>query len=218
MDATKLPPEKLGALLEELETERKRRLDARIANGEVIQMPPIVVGDLTSIADMKAELVGKLRASGESREVVFGHSTFDDDGKEIDRPAVIITGVPRTERDRNYVAPPPDPPRAPYSPPPARDLMRRDASDAFDFPAESEPTRFRVTVEAPSEKSCGCIELGTWTTRGNQILVRDMEGRLFTGAFSPGDDLNYLARKILREKKGSNRFNDPIKYPSSSFH
>jgi hypothetical protein len=37
-------PAKLSAALEQLEAEKQRRIDERIAKGEVISMSPIVVG------------------------------------------------------------------------------------------------------------------------------------------------------------------------------
>jgi hypothetical protein len=58
-------------------------------------VPPITVGlnDATSIAAAKARRLAELREAGETREVHFGVSPDDS-------LAVIVTGVPRTGRDK----------------------------------------------------------------------------------------------------------------------
>jgi hypothetical protein len=174
-------PDKLSAALVLLETERQRRLDEKVAAGDVLCAPPVVVGDPTSIADAKAAKVSELRKAGETREIVFGQPLYDPDGQEVDRIAVIATGVPRTGRDKlpdDYVPWKPDPSKR-YTPSAPASYARAAPTDAFDLPAESDPTPFRVTTEPPPEHSCGRVEQGTWTIAGNIIRVRDMEGRLF---------------------------------------
>jgi len=76
-----------------------------------------------------------------------------------------------------------------------------------------------VTVEPPSEKTCGTIVEGTWTIAGGVIRVRDMEGRLYTDTLGPNDDPDHVARKLLRGKHGKHSsFYGPIKYPPASYH
>jgi hypothetical protein len=95
MDATaKLPPEKLDALMEELEAERQRRIDEKVAKGEVVLVPPlsIVVGTPdaadAAIEDTRARMRAADREAGrKAREVYF------------EEPAVLVTGVPRPGRD-----------------------------------------------------------------------------------------------------------------------
>jgi hypothetical protein len=50
------------------------------------------------------------------------------------------------------------------------------------------------------------------------IRVRDMQGRLFTDTFAPGDDLDHIARRLLKEKSGYNAFYGAIQYPKASYH
>jgi len=93
-------PAKLSAALEQLEAEKRRRIDEKVEKGEVLCVPPIVVGLPDSIEAAKAAEVARLRKAGETREIVFGKPIYDADGREIDRLAAIITGVPRVGRDR----------------------------------------------------------------------------------------------------------------------
>ena len=75
----------------------------------------------------------------------------------------------------------------------------------------------RATVERPTEKTHGVVVEATYTTIGNTIRVRDMNGRLYVERFNPGDDLDALARRLLRQQHPSS-FYDPIRYPPKSIH
>jgi hypothetical protein len=48
-------PAKLAAVLEQLETERQRRIDERVEKGEAVRVPPlsVVVGDPESVGAAK---------------------------------------------------------------------------------------------------------------------------------------------------------------------
>ncbi len=208
-------PAKLSAALEQLEAEKRRRIDEKVEKGEVLCVPPIVVGLPDSIEAAKAAEVARLRKAGETREIVFGKPIYDADGREIDRLAVIVTGVPRTGRDRvpdDYLS---QKPRATPYIPPAPETKPAPSEPVARAP-ESEPRRVWVTVEPPSEKSCGTIVEGTWTIADGVIRVRDMEGRLFTERLAPGDNAEHVARRLLREKHGKHTaFYAPIRYPTS---
>jgi hypothetical protein len=55
---------------------------------------------------------------------------------------------------------------------------------------------------------------GTYAVCGDQLHVRDHEGRSWTVVLKPGDNAEILARKLLREKFGKHHaFNQPIHYP-----
>jgi hypothetical protein len=88
-------PEKLAAALEQLETERRRRLDERFEKGVAVRVPPVVVGVPGCEGAERARRQAELRAAGETREVIFGFEP--DDGSDV--IDVIITGVPRPGRD-----------------------------------------------------------------------------------------------------------------------
>jgi hypothetical protein len=86
---------KLEATLEELEAERRRRIDEKIERGEAIRVPAlsIVVGTPDeaddALEDMRARMLAADReAGGKAREVYF------------EEPAVLVTGVPRAGRRR----------------------------------------------------------------------------------------------------------------------
>jgi endonuclease YncB( thermonuclease family) len=60
---------------------------------------------------------------------------------------------------------------------------------------------------------------GARAVDGDQLHVRDHEGRTWTIAFKPGDDPEVGARRLLREKFGKHHaFYQTIYYPVRSFH
>jgi hypothetical protein len=70
----------------------------------------------------------------------------------------------------------------------------------------------------PDERSCGIVIEGAYALCGDQLHVRDHEGRSWTVALKPGDNPEILARKLLREKFGKHHaFNQPIHYPPRSY-
>ena len=88
---------KLEATLEQLEAERRRRIDEKIERGEAFRVPAlsVVVGTPDeadgALEDMRARMLAADReAGGKAREVYF------------EEPAVLITGVPRAGRRRLY--------------------------------------------------------------------------------------------------------------------
>jgi hypothetical protein len=69
------------------------------------------------------------------------------------------------------------------------------------------------------ERSCGLVIEGAYAVCGDQLHVRDHEGKSWTVALKPGDNPEILARKLLREKFGKHHaFNQPIHYPPRSYH
>jgi len=87
--------QKFAAALEQLEEEKRRRIDEKIAKGDAVRVPPVVVGGTGCVGAEKARTQAELRAVGETREVIFGFKP--DDGSEV--IDVIVTGVPRAGRD-----------------------------------------------------------------------------------------------------------------------
>ena len=84
----------IDAAIEQLKAELQRRTDERIANGDVIMLPPVVVGLPEAVEAEKARKIAQLRAKGDKRAVAWGHSV---EGQEP--ITAIITGVPRAGRD-----------------------------------------------------------------------------------------------------------------------
>jgi hypothetical protein len=87
--------QKFAAALEQLQEEKRRRIDEKIAKGEAIRVPFLVVIGTPQEADAaiengKARKLAELREAGETREVYF---------EPVMGLEAIITGVPRTGRD-----------------------------------------------------------------------------------------------------------------------
>jgi len=203
----------LAAALEELETERRRREDDRIAAGTAIRLPLIVVAPPDGepdklIEETKSARLAAVRAQGEEREILF------------EGPVILVTGVPRSPdfgkwNDEHLAAQYPDRyaatgPARPAPPPPV----------APSEPPAPQWTKIKTQVTAPSEGGLGgVIAEGWFCVVGNELRVEDWRGRMFAHPIGANDDAAALARKVLREKWGrQDAFHDPIRYPTRSFH
>ena len=77
----------------------------------------------------------------------------------------------------------------------------------------------RVSISPTSERDCGIIIEGTFTVSDGTVRVYDMGGKLLgSSPYKPGDDVEVIARKLLREHSGGSGFYGPLNYPRSSFH
>jgi hypothetical protein len=109
MDKPHIDPSQIAELERQLEAEKERRIDEKIARGEAIRVPlerhpnGMLVAIVTGVprgeskivandAPYRARKVAELRAAGETREIYFEEPAEDDIG-------VIVTGVPRAGRD-----------------------------------------------------------------------------------------------------------------------
>ena len=212
--------ERLAAALEQLEAERERRIEARVAEDKAIREPLVVVLGGPEDVDAKVESaaaarLAELRAAGEKREVIFDCQK-------------IITGVRRPGRDFNVeraasigetqshaadekpdygshlrrydTKPPPPLPKAP--------------AEAVKPP---EPGPISTQVRAPSQdgKDPGEVVSGWYDIQNGQVVVWERSGGAPIGraAFNPGDDPKVIARRLLREKRnGPSGFYWPISY------
>ena len=77
-----------------------------------------------------------------------------------------------------------------------------------------------MQIEQPTESNPGgTIAEGFEQHTDSQVRVYDTDGNLLGSAASrPGDDIEVVARRVLREKKRSTAFYDPIAYPRSALH
>jgi hypothetical protein len=188
--------EKLKATLAALEDERNRRTAQKLESGELI---PIVLG-VPRDSEQEAN---------------------DDPDAPI---TTIITGVPRKGRDSDEWHPVPNPQDCayrPYQPPAAPITADTDVKTAPAHPPKPAPvwTKITTTVSPADERSCGVVTTGAFAVDGNQLHVRDHEGRTWTVPFTFGDNPEIQARRILREKFGKHHaFNAPIHYPPRSYH
>ena len=203
--------------LARLEEEKERRILEKVAAGQAVFIPPIVVGVEPDVPAME----GHRDASG--RELYYG--TVKRDGT-VDRTDTIITGVPRAGRDaeeaiQRLVE------RAkqtgyPSDPLQAKAVKAREAPQAPPPPEpEPEPERHYVHVEIrpASENDPGQIIEGRYAVIGSLVQVWDLNGRLLgSGAVKPDEDPKSVARKILRVKSDcGNSFYRPL-YPRGSIH
>ena len=204
--------------LQRLEEERERRILEKVAAGQAVFIPPIVVG----VEPDAPVTEGQRDASG--REMYYG--TVKHDGT-VDRTDTIITGVPRAGRDaedavERLVA------RAkqtgyPSDPLQAKAVKAREAPQAPPPPEpEPEPERHyvRVQVRPSSENDPGEIREAHFATIGSLVKIWDLQGRLLgSGPVRPDEDSKAVAQRILKAKSDcGNSFYRPLKYPRGSMH
>src|SRR5215472_10982255 len=202
------------AALELIKAEKQRRIDLKMASGEAIWGPPLV---LVSRVPDKETL-----PDGENAAVVVER---DATGHEVYREVIrIVTGVLRRERDsdeqvaaalaqprtndkmlRFVRSEPAEPPRAPLPRP-----------TIPEFPIEEVRRSICCTVRLPKPEKGdpGQIIEGSYSLSGNVLRVYDDTDRLLgTDTLRPGDDATHAARKILKEKHGKHlAFYDRINY------
>ena len=203
--------------LQRLEEERERRILEKVAAGQAVFIPPIVVG----VEPDAPVTEGQRDASG--REMYYG--TVKRDGA-VDRTDTIITGVPRAGRDaedavERLVA------RAkqtgyPSDPLQAKAVKAREAPQAPSPPEpEPEPERHyvRVQVRPSSENDPGEIREAHFATIGSLVKIWDLQGRLLgSGPVRPDEDSKAVAQRILKAKSDcGNSFYRPL-YPRGSIH
>jgi hypothetical protein len=214
MNRAPTDPEKLAAAIQELEAERRRREDERVAAGTAIRVQLSVVvapgeDEAEALARAKA---GHTQPEGEKREVLF------------EDPIVVITGVPRAGRTPPDWKSEPNTADPAYRPPTPTPTVP--APEPAPAPvAEREPApewrAIKTQVTAPSEGGLGgVIAEGWYAIVDGELRIEDWRGRMFARPIAPGEDAAMLARKVLREKWASHDggFNDPIRYPPRSIH
>ena len=203
--------------LQRLEEERERRILEKVAAGQAVFIPPIVVG-----VEPDAPVTEGQRDAG-GREVYYG--TVKRDGT-VDRTDTIITGVPRAGRDaedavERLVA------RAkqtgyPSDPLQAKAVKAREAPQAPP-PPEPEPEpefrRLRVTIELPTDNNLGSVVDGYYFVQDEMVYVSDALKRpLGRLALNPGDNPEIVARRLLKSKYCGNNFYRKLQYPPKSIH
>jgi hypothetical protein len=216
-------PKKLDAALAALEAERERRVEAKVAEDKAIREPLVVVlggpEDLDAkVESARAARLAELRAAGEKREVIFDCQT-------------IITGVRRSGRDFDVErassiggAQPGIDDKPDYTshlkrydrkPPP----LPKPPAEAVKPP---EPGPIQTQVRAPSQDGkdpgeviSGWYDIQTAQNGQRQVVVWERSGGAPIGRapYTPGDDPKVIARRLLREKRGSSSgFYGPISY------
>ena len=191
--------DKAIAALEQLETEKARRLQAKIDSGEVVSVQTTVV----------------VEASDENTEnAVDRHvaslPTLTTDGRPIHYDLlVIVTGVPRG-------------PHLPgqWIPPQIASSERTAHPDEVEpaagvlLSSHSQPAYIFVTTRQATNDDPGAIAEGLWSVDDGCVVVTDLEGKHTTSRILvKGTDPATLARVLLREREAPKDFQLPIHYP-----
>jgi hypothetical protein len=208
--------ETIDAAIKRLEAERLRRVEEKIANDKAVLVPPRILGAPEPSRPRTKDAKG--------REIYHGTRTKEGEIEFID---AIITGVPRMGRDV------PDEPRATPSkashpPQPERVDMRR-GGEALRLPEKErethqpqptpqpmpEPRYVYAEMHPASGNDPGAIIEGRYASADGLVRVWDMQGKLLGTQVFNGDNPAHVARKILREKRGTG-FYDPLPYPRNN--
>ena len=204
-------PNKLEQAIEQLEAERERRIQAKLEAGEAVRGIPAVVGGAEDIGELPSR-------DSEGREIVFG----------ADDITHIITGVPRAGRDDKYIAAigsaiergeyeAPNKPLA-YQPPVETSKTPAPSKPTPQPERPPEPRRIVAQVrECLDNDDAGEIVEGFYDVKGGILYVWDAQNNSPLGnqPIKPGDNIEFMARKLLREKSGKHSsFYQPIRYPA----
>ena len=206
-------PAKLSAALEQLEAERNRRIDEKVAQGKAVYGDPIVVG-WPGAAD---------RVANEVRRDAQGREIYPRPLENGERIAVVITGVPRAGRDDGY-EPPEQPARfATFDKcePPTANQPKSPAPRPAAQSDATETRRIVATISPRDERDPGIIFEGSYKVQFGQVYVYSADGKsLGSLPVAAGDDVELIARRLLRDKLGggSSDFYGAIAYPKLSIH
>ena len=209
-------PAKLSAALEQLEAERNRRIDEKVAQGKAVYGDPVVVGY------SGAHAANEVRRDPAGREV-YPRPLVGKDG-EIKRYDVIVTGVPRAGRDDGY-----EPPKqlAPFPAsmrryePPTENQPKSPAPRSVAQPDVTEAKRIIATIPPRDERDLGVVFEGSYKVQFGQVYVYSADGKsLGSLPVGPDDNVELVARRLLREKLGGGAadFYGRIPYPKLSIH
>ena len=191
---------KIAEALAQLEEERERRINAKVDAGKAIRVNLLA----TVTQDLEARKAQKRAEFNTEREIIFD-------------TMVVNTGVPRTrpgEQPLPRVTERTQTPEARPSPEPVRPVAR--------VPDMREPKRITATIPPRSEADFGVVFFGAYRVEAGQVHVQDQDGKpLGSLPINPSDDVELIARRLLREKLsggGSLDFLGRINYPKLSIH
>jgi hypothetical protein len=198
-----IDPEKARAALEQLEAEQARRLQAKIASGEVVSVQTtVVVHPDESIEDAQARAMAR-------------HPVSDSDGRAVHRELFFVfTGVPRDpDHWKEENSSPQAAETSASSEEPSRPSEEPDRSEPSY--TRSEPTYVRVTIRNGDDNGDpGAIAEAYYTIEDGLVVLRDHDDKHLTSrALLKGEDPAVLARSLLREAEKPKDFNRPIHYP-----
>jgi hypothetical protein len=190
------------AALEQLETEKARRLQAKIDSGEMVSIQTVVVvGRDEDIEDARARAITKHPAPDDGRAV---HRNF----------FFVFTGVPRGE---DYWQEENSSPQAETSASSEGIISRPSEEPDRVGPSytRSDPTYVRVTIRnGDDDGDPGAIAEAYFTIEDGLVVLRDADNRHMTSrALLKGQEPLAVAKALLREVEKPESFNRPIHYP-----
>jgi hypothetical protein len=205
VDMDDIDPEKARAALEQLEAEQARRLQAKIASGEVVSVQTtVVVHPDESIEDAQARALAR-------------HPVSDSDGRAVHRELFFVfTGVPR---DPDHWKEENSSPQAAETSASSEEPSRPSEEPAASRPSCSEPTYVRITISnGTDDGDPGAIAEAYFTIEDGLLVLRDSDDKHITSrALLKGDDPAVLAKSLLREAEEPNDFQRQIRYPKLGF-
>ena len=196
MPNTDFPPDKLEAALDQLESEKSRRLQARIDAGEVVVQTVTVVCTRDEDVEEACE------------RALANLPALDPDGLPIHPDLfVIVTGVPRGP----YLPGQWVPPQISSEALPSEEKTAGTGGVVSPSPP-SQPVYVRVTVRHGDEHDPGQIAEAWYTIEEGLLVLRDRDDKHITSrGLLKGEDPAVLARILLRER-APNDFQQPIRY------
>jgi hypothetical protein len=196
--------DKTLAALEQLEAERGRRLQDKIAAGDVVsQTITVVCTRDEDVEDACERALANLPA-------------LDSDGRPIHPDlSIIVTGVPRDPDFGNWV--PPQSASSEGTDHPSEETTR--SGEVRSPSSPSEPAYVRVTIRnGDKDGDPGQIAEAFYTIEDGLLVLRDSNDKHITSrALLKGEDPAVLAKILLREREGQNDFQQPIHYPKLGF-
>jgi len=192
-------PDKLEAALEQLETEKARRLQAKIDAGECVSVQTAIV---VSARDDDTE--------AERTRALANLPKTTPDGRAIHHDLFfVVTGVPRADPDE------PSPQVQTTAVSEEGSVASPSEEPARSGPlSSSAPTYVSVTISNGDDGGPGRIAEALWSVDDGCVVLTDLDGRHLSGrALLKGQDPAAVARALLREMEKPKDFHRPLVYP-----
>jgi hypothetical protein len=196
-DIDKLTPARLQALREQVEAEKSKRTQERVAAGECFVVSPGVI--FRGCGEVTAEQIEKERAQALQDHLARnpwdrGKVPIFDDGDSI---TIVFTGVPRAGDGCAWpeFCPLNPPLKLPEEPKPEAKLEGADAA----LPVEPEFKQIQTQL-TPAENGPGAVAIGWYSVNRDVLTVRHEDGVEETAPLLPGEDPVRTAKKMLRDR------------------
>jgi hypothetical protein len=190
--------EKALAVLAQLESEKDRRLQAKIDSGEVVvREVRVVVGrDDDPAAATERALAKNPVTDGIHNELLY-----------------IFSGIPHAQEHwtEGYSTPQVQAPKGPLSTPSEE---AAGSGEVLSLSPPSEPAYIFVTTRAATNDDPGQIAEALWSVDDGCVVVTTLEGKHITSrALLKDEEPATVARSLLREREAPKDFQRPLHYP-----